>query len=122
MDGPFQVLMKDHHLKSLLKFKKHGFLHIILSQNVIGKDREGSEGTKSVRKNQKKENQHEFKKHHWIMRDGKVKLSGLKCEGLDLPKGVSASEMCHIHCCLELGVQKIVVSSIFLPGNSAIGF
>ena len=35
----FQVFMKDHHSKSLLKFKKHQFLHIILSQNVIGKDR-----------------------------------------------------------------------------------
>ena len=37
---PFQVFMKDHCSKSLLKFKKHGFLHIILSQNVIGKDQE----------------------------------------------------------------------------------
>ena len=73
---------------------------------------EGSEGTKSVRKNQKKENQCEFKKHHWIVRDGDEKLSGLKCEGLNLPKGVSASEMCCICCCPELGVQKIAVRRI----------
>ena len=37
---PFQVLMKDCHSKSLLKCKKHQFLCIILSSNVIGKDRE----------------------------------------------------------------------------------
>ena len=32
--------MKDYYLKSLYKFKRHRFLYIILSQNVIGKDRE----------------------------------------------------------------------------------
>ena len=41
---------------------------------------DGCEGAKPVRKNQKKENQCEFKRHHWIVRDGTVKLSGLKCE------------------------------------------
>ena len=40
LENTFQEFMKDHCSKSLLKFKKHGFLHIILSQNVIGKDRE----------------------------------------------------------------------------------
>ena len=40
METTFDEFMKDHHLKSLLKFKKHRFLHIILSQNVIGKERE----------------------------------------------------------------------------------
>ena len=72
----------------------------------------GSEGAKSVRKNQKKENQFEFERCHWIVRDGNVKLSGLKCEGLELPKGAVASEMHHIHCCPELGLQKIAVRRI----------
>ena len=40
LERPFTVFMKDHHLKSLYKFKRHRFLCIILSQNVIGKDRE----------------------------------------------------------------------------------
>ena len=57
---------------------------------------DGSEGAKSVRKNQKKENQREFKRHHWIVRDGTVKLSGLECKGLELPRGAVASEMHHI--------------------------
>lgn len=39
LEKTFEEFMKDHCLKSLLKFKKLGFLHIILSQNVIGKDR-----------------------------------------------------------------------------------
>ena len=45
----------------------------------------GSEGTKSVKKNKKREDKSEFKRFHWIVRDGDEKLSGLKCEGLDLP-------------------------------------
>ena len=57
---------------------------------------DGCEGAKSVRKNQKKENQREFKRHHWIVRDGTVKLSGLECKGLELPRGAVASEMHHI--------------------------
>ena len=73
---------------------------------------EGCEGAKSVRKNQKKENQREFNGFNWIVRDGEDKLSGLKCEGLDSPKGVSASEMCHMCCCPELGIQKIAVRRI----------
>ena len=40
LEKTFQVFVKDCCSKSLLKFKKHGFLHIILSQNVVGKDRE----------------------------------------------------------------------------------
>ena len=40
LEKTFQVLIEDHCLKSLLKFKKHGFLCVILSQNVVGKDRE----------------------------------------------------------------------------------
>ena len=73
---------------------------------------EGSEGTKSVKKQKKREDKSEFKKHHWIVRDAGVELPGLKCEELELPKGAVASEMCHIHCCLELGVQKIAVRRI----------
>ena len=73
---------------------------------------DGCEGTKSVKKNKKREDKSEFKKYHWIVRDGEEKLSGLKYEGLDLPKGVSASEMHHVHCCPELGVQKIAVRRI----------
>ena len=38
LEKTFQEFVKDHHLKSLMKFKKHRFLHIILNQNVIGKD------------------------------------------------------------------------------------
>ena len=64
---------------------------------------EGLKGAVSVAGNQKKENKREFKKHHWIVRDGDKKLSGLKHEGLDLPKGISASEMHHIHCCPACG-------------------
>ena len=73
---------------------------------------DGCEGAKSVRKNQKKENQREFKKHHWIVRDANVKLSGLKCEGLELGKGAIHSEMHHIYSCPELGPQKIAVRRI----------
>ena len=40
MEKTFQEFMKDHHLKSLCEFKRHRFLCIILSQNVIGKERE----------------------------------------------------------------------------------
>ena len=40
MERPFKVFMKDCHLKSLHEFKRHGFLCIILSQNVNGKERE----------------------------------------------------------------------------------
>ena len=40
LERSFKVFMKDCHLKSLHKFKRHRFLCIILSQNVIGKDRE----------------------------------------------------------------------------------
>ena len=39
LERPFKVSMKDCHSKSLLKFKRHRFLCIILSSNVIGKDR-----------------------------------------------------------------------------------
>merc|ERR1711884_548379 len=52
----------------------------------------GSEGTKSAKKNKKREDKSEFKRFHWIVRDGEEKLSGLKCEGLELPKGAVASE------------------------------
>ena len=40
LERPFKVFMKDYCLKSLCKFKRHRFLCIILSQNVIGKDQE----------------------------------------------------------------------------------
>ena len=73
---------------------------------------DGCEGTKSVKKNKKREDKSEFKRFHWIVRDGEEKLSGLKCEALDLPKRVSASEMYHVYCCPELGVQKIAVRRI----------
>ena len=46
------------------------------------------------------------------MRDADGKLSSLKHEGLNLPNGVAASEMCHICCCPELGGQKIAVRRI----------
>ena len=40
LERPFNVFMKDYCIKSLYKFKRHRFLYIILSQTVIGKDRE----------------------------------------------------------------------------------
>ena len=65
-----------------------------------------------MKKNKKKEDKSEFTRFHWIVRDGDEKLSGLKHEVLDLPKGDSASEMFHNHCCAELGSEKIAVRRI----------
>ena len=41
-----------------------------------------------------------------LVRDDDEKLSGLKCEAPDLPRGVTASEKCHICVCPEMGVQN----------------
>ena len=75
-------------------------------------DLEGNEGSKSNKKNNKRERGRAIQQMHYIVRQPEEKLYGLKYNSPSLPKGLNSTDLYHIYACPELGLQKIAMRRI----------
>lgn len=73
---------------------------------------DGRHGAKSSGKSKKREENSEFKKWHFLVRDQSKKLSGLKCEAPVLPKGFRVSDFYNVCVCPEMGLERVATRRI----------